>query len=152
MGCNSWLRGLRRSLMPSIAVGVSPRRERLCCCRRTGNRWTVLGWLGRGWPGRRRLLVVGWFTFADEGDGADLAATLRSAGVANVASSLDFEGQVLDVDQARAGDAVVFAELGVAVVSVDPSRVSAMQSAAGPAIVAVEPEYVHHVLEGSGRK
>ena len=89
-------------------------------------------------------------TFADEGDLADHAATLRSAGVSNVASSLDFDDQVVDIAQTDTGDAVVFAELGVAVVSEDPSRVSAMQSSAGGAIVAVEPEYVHHVLQDPG--
>ena len=89
-------------------------------------------------------------TFAEAGDGADHAATLRSVGLASVASSLDFDGQVVDIAQTDAGEAVVFAELGVAVVSGDSSRVSAMQSSAGGAIVSVEPEYVHHVLQGSG--
>ena len=60
-------------------------------------------------------------TFADE-DEADPEATLRSVGISHVASSRDFAEQALDVGQAQAGDAVVLAELGVAVVSAEPSR------------------------------
>src|SRR6476620_6385503 len=68
-------------------------------------------------------------TFADE-DEADLEATLRGAGVSHVASSRDFAEQALDVGQAQAGDAVVLAELGVAVVSAEPAQVTAMRAAA----------------------
>jgi subtilisin family serine protease len=88
-------------------------------------------------------------TFADE-DEADPEATLRSAGVAHVASSRDFAEQALDVGQAQAGDAVVLAELGVAVVSAERVQLSAMRAAAPGAIVSVEPEYVHHVLQLPG--
>src|SRR5690349_8883150 len=88
-------------------------------------------------------------TFADE-DEADLEATLRGAGVSHVASSRDFAEQVLDVGQAQAGDAVVLAELGVAVVSAEPAQVTAMRAAAPGAILSVEPEYVHHILSLPG--
>src|SRR6478609_2299023 len=84
-------------------------------------------------------------TFADE-DEADLAAMLRGVGVSHVASSRDFAEQALDVGQAQAGDAVVLAELGVAVVSAEPAQVTAKRAAAPGAIVSVEPEYVHHIL------
>ena len=84
-------------------------------------------------------------TFADE-DEADPEATLRSAGVAHVANSRDFAEQALDVGQTQAGDAVVLAELGVAVVSAEPAQLTAMRTAASGAIASVEPEYVHHVL------
>ena len=88
-------------------------------------------------------------TFADE-DEADLEATLRGAGVSHVASSRDFAEQALDVGQAQAGDAVVLAELGVAVVSAEPAQVTAMRAAAPGAILSVEPEYVHHILSLPG--
>ena len=88
-------------------------------------------------------------TFADD-DEADPEATLRSGGMSHVASSRDFAEQALDVGQAQAGDAVVLAELGVAVVSAEPSQVTAMRAAAPGSIVSVEPEYVHHVLQLPG--
>lgn len=55
--------------------------------------------------------------FADEDRGADYAATLRSVGVSSVASPEDFHDEVVDVAQTEAADAIVFAELAVAVVS-----------------------------------
>jgi subtilisin family serine protease len=88
-------------------------------------------------------------TFADNGDEADPEATLRTAGVSHVANSRDFAEQALDVAQAQAGDAVVLAELGVAVVSAEPAQMTAMRAAAAGSIVSVEPEYVHHVLPDS---
>jgi len=75
-------------------------------------------------------------TFADE-DEADLEATLRGAGVSHVASSRDFAEQAVDVGQAQGGDAVVLAELGVAVVSAEPAQVTAMRAAAPGAILSV---------------
>ena len=88
-------------------------------------------------------------TFADNGDEADPESTLRTAGVSHVANSRDFAEQALDVAQAQAGDAVVLAELGVAVVSAEPAQMTAMRAAAAGSIVSVEPEYVHHVLPDS---
>jgi subtilisin family serine protease len=110
----------------------------------------VTGRVSTGFEGTAETTGRWVVTFADAGDETDHAATLRSAGVSNVASSLDYEDQVLDVAQTQASDAVVFAELGVAVVSGAPTQVSAMQASAGGDIVSVEPEYVHHVLEGTG--
>ncbi|HEY0168758.1 MAG TPA: S8 family serine peptidase [Jatrophihabitans sp.] len=89
-------------------------------------------------------------TFADAGDQSAHVATLRSAGVSNVVSSLDFQGQAVQVAQTESSDAVIFSELGVAVVSADPARASEILSAAGGAVVSVEPEYVHHALGGPG--
>jgi subtilisin family serine protease len=88
-------------------------------------------------------------TFADNGNEADAESTLRTAGVSHVANSRDFAEQALDVAQAQAGDAVVLAELGVAVVSAEPAQMTAMRAAAAGSIVSVEPEYVHHVLPDS---
>jgi subtilisin family serine protease len=87
-------------------------------------------------------------TFVDDLAATAYVETLRSAGLSNVASSLDFEAQAVNIAATEASDAVVFAELGVAVVSGDLSQVSAMQASAGGRVVSVQPEYVHHALEG----
>jgi subtilisin family serine protease len=89
-------------------------------------------------------------TFADAGDESANAATLRSAGLSNVVSSLDFQDQAMELAQAESGDAIVFAELGVAVVSADPRQASGILSAGRGAVVSVEPEHVQHVLQGAG--
>lgn len=89
-------------------------------------------------------------TFADSGDDSAHAATLRSAGMSNVLSSLDFQDQAMDVGEAGSSDAVMFAELGVAVVSADPRQASGILSASRGAVVSVEPEHVQHVLPAAG--
>src|SRR4051812_8424251 len=89
-------------------------------------------------------------TFAEGTGPKDHATLLHSAGLTNVASSLDFEGQVMNIQQTEGSDAASFAELGVAVVSSEPAAMSTMQAAADGAILAIEPEYVHHILEPSG--
>jgi subtilisin len=86
--------------------------------------------------------------FAEPDGAADPAETLRSiAGVSEVASTRDFAGQAMDLDQTQSAGATVFAELGVAVVAADADQVAALEAAASRrAILAVEPELVHHVL------
>jgi len=96
-----------------------------------------------------RYIVV----FADDvqNDPGAITEALQSvAGVSNVASTLDFEGGALDLDQAESADATVFAELGVAVVAADPSRGAgiAAMAEADSRIVAVEPERVLRAIEG----
>ncbi len=68
------------------------------------------------------------------------------AGLTHVASSRDFDDQ--RVDTSETADATVFAELGMAVVTVDPEQLVALQAAAETrdAIVATAPEIIHHVL------
>jgi hypothetical protein len=52
------------------------------------------------------------------GDQAAIEDALRSlAGVTSIASTTDFEASALDVSQAAGADAMVFAELGIAVVT-----------------------------------
>lgn len=89
-------------------------------------------------------------TFADAEDASAHAATFRSAGMSNVMSSLDFHDQAMDLAEAESSDAVLFAELGVAVVSADPRQASGIRSTAGGVVVSVEPEYVQHVLPAAG--
>lgn len=95
-----------------------------------------------------RYLVV----FADDvrhEPGAITEALQSVAGVANVASTLDFEAGALDLDQAESADATVFAELGVAVVAADPSRGEAIaaMAEADARIIAVEPERILRAIE-----
>ena len=84
-----------------------------------------------------------------QGDETATAEALRSvAGVANVARSSDFAAGALDVDQAESADAMVFSELGVAVVSADPDRASSIIATADEdsRVIAVEPEQILHTL------
>lgn len=71
------------------------------------------------------------------------------AGLSNVASSRDFDEQVVDPAQTADADATVFAELGIAVVTADPGQLGALQSSARSqgTIVATAPELIHHVLD-----
>ncbi|MDQ3627986.1 MAG: S8 family serine peptidase [Actinomycetota bacterium] len=80
---------------------------------------------------------------------SDPAAVLQSvAGLSTVASSRDFDGQGVDVSQTADADATVYAELGIAVVTVGPDELGALQtsSQAQGSIVATAPELIHHVL------
>jgi subtilisin len=94
-----------------------------------------------------RYVVV----FSDDihGDEAAIAHTLRSvASVTSIASTSDFSASALDAGQARAADATVFAELGVAVVAADPEQAVAMAAAAAGdrRVLAVEPERIFHAI------
>lgn len=91
-------------------------------------------------------------TFSDDvhGDPSVAAEALESvAGVSSVASTLDFESGALDVEEAGAADAIVFSELGVAVVSADPTDAGAIsgRAATDARIIAVEPERILHAIE-----
>ncbi|MEA2973070.1 MAG: hypothetical protein QOG82_1528 [Actinomycetota bacterium] len=93
-------------------------------------------------------------TFSDEihGDEAAQAEALASiAGTQRVASTRDFESGALDVEEVAPADAVVFAELGVAVVGggeVGERGLSMLESAAAdPRILAIEPELVLHAID-----
>jgi subtilisin family serine protease len=85
-------------------------------------------------------------------DGAEPAGVLdRVAGMRSVASSHDFTAQAVDMDQVGGAEAMVFDELGIAVISADPDQLgalrAAMDDAAGPVEIIV-PELVYHVLPG----
>jgi subtilisin family serine protease len=84
---------------------------------------------------------------------ADPAGVLRSvAGLSAVADSRDFEDQSLDMAQTLQAEATVFAELGLAVVSLSQEQLGALQTSSGAegTILAVAPELVHHVLPAGG--
>jgi subtilisin family serine protease len=85
--------------------------------------------------------------------GADAQAMLAStAGLGNVADSRDFTAQAVDFTQTSGSDAVWFDNLGVAVVSADPSQVGALRAAESGAdsILSISPELIHHVLTDPG--
>lgn len=87
-------------------------------------------------------------------DASDPAPMLRDvAGMSSVASSRDFTGQAVDMDATVGADATVFAELGMAVVSGDPTQMGTLTNAAaerGTAVLAVVPELIHHVMPAPG--
>jgi len=90
-----------------------------------------------------RYVVV----FADSD--TDPAPMLTSvAGMSSVANSREFDGQQVD---GTGADATVFAELGVAVVSVDPSQLASLRSSseAQRAILSISPELIYHPLADS---
>jgi subtilisin family serine protease len=92
-----------------------------------------------------RQIVV----FADTGD--DAPVDWGRAGIANVADSRDFESGDVTPETLQDADAVVFAELGMAVVSAAPAQLGIMQaaSAGGRPVLSVSPELVHHVLQAT---
>ncbi len=104
-----------------------------------------------------RYIVV--FDEDVQGDSGAITEALKSvAGVSTVASTRDFEGGALDLDRVESGnatvfdadvDAIVFAELGVAVVAADPSRGAglAAMAEADSRILAVEPERIMRAIE-----
>ncbi|GCE39597.1 possible subtilisin [Rhodococcus wratislaviensis] len=89
--------------------------------------------------------------FTDDGRRTDPTALLRSlTGVSTVTRSGEFDSSAMDLEQVEAADAVVFDELGIAVVAADPDQLEALRAAtAAPdvAVLSVEPELVHHALD-----
>ena len=83
-------------------------------------------------------------TFARRVDDEGQVAALDANGLPSVASSRDFAARAVDVEESASADAVVFAGLGVAVVTADEEQARAL--AARDEVLAVEPELVFHVL------
>ncbi len=97
---------------------------------------------GEGATGRR--IVV----FAPGDGSASYASTLRQvAGMTSVASTTDFVGQALDIEQTRSAQATIFAELGVAVVDADADQAVALDAMCSEdgAIRSIEPERVQRI-------
>ncbi|MGY1828434.1 MULTISPECIES: S8 family serine peptidase [unclassified Blastococcus] len=73
------------------------------------------------------------------------------AGVRDVADSRDFADGVVPAETLRESGAVLFAALGIAVVSADAAQVGALAGGGtGRPVLSVSPELVHRVLEGPG--
>lgn len=103
----------------------------------------------RPWLGTARATGRHMVVFA--GTDSDPRPLLQSvAGLSNVAYSRDFDEQRVDVSETAGADATVFAELGIAVVTVDPGQLAALQAAVEEPgdIVAATPEFIHHALAG----
>ncbi|MDT2007278.1 S8 family serine peptidase [Rhodococcus opacus] len=85
-----------------------------------------------------------------EGNRRDGAQTLRDvAGLSDVASSTEFEASAVDLSETREADAVVFDELGIAVVTADPDQLATLQASAAAddgAVLSIEPELMHYAL------
>ncbi|RZL78310.1 MAG: peptidase S8 [Rhodococcus sp. (in: high G+C Gram-positive bacteria)] len=85
-----------------------------------------------------------------EGNRRDGAQTLRDvAGLSDVASSTEFESGAVDLSETREADAVVFDELGIAVVTADPDQLATLQASAAAedgAVLSIEPELMHYAL------
>ncbi len=100
----------------------------------------------------RYIVVFGDDVAGDTGAMADALGSV--AGVANVASSADFESAAVAVDEASAADALTFTELGVAVVNADPTSFESLSIAAAdsddPRILAVEPERILYAIDDTG--
>ena len=94
-----------------------------------------------------RYLVV--FNDEMQGDAKAINQTLRSsAGLTNLASTLDFEEGAVDPDQTESADGTVFAALGIAVVSAEPSQAGALTALEeDPRILAVEPERIQYAIQ-----
>lgn len=93
--------------------------------------------------------------FADEvqGDAVAMTEALQSTtGATSIASSLDYASGAVDVEQAAAAAATLFAELGIAVlpegVASAPSITAAMTAEAR--IIAIEPERVLYAIDDVG--
>jgi subtilisin family serine protease len=82
--------------------------------------------------------------------GADAAlAALRGVASGDLVRPEDFDDGVVDMAQVDDAGGLLLADLGFAVVDTDPSGAASLLSADDGAgqVLAVEPEYVHHVLE-----
>ncbi len=96
-------------------------------------------------------------TFSDEiqGDAAAQADALRSvAGTQSVASTRDFDSGAIDLEDVSTADAIVYHELGVAVISGGGVGAAGLESfsileaaAADPRILAIEPELVMRAID-----
>ncbi len=98
-------------------------------------------------------------TFSDEvhGDEAAQAEALRSvAGMQSVASTRDFDSDGIQLEDVATADAIVYAQLGVAVINGDggagglESMAVLEAAAADPRILAIEPELVMHAIDEAG--
>ena len=85
-------------------------------------------------------------TFADGVDAGQHVSALQEAGLTGVARSTDLAASATDADGARDGQAVVFSQLGVAVVSAEPGQIETLESTNEPRVLSVEPERIHHAL------
>ena len=94
-----------------------------------------------------RQIVV----FADEVQNDVLAmseALQSTTGATTIASSLDFARGALDIDQGEAADAMVFAELGVAVLPESAGTAPTITAVMRNEAKGMSPEVATHIAEG----
>jgi hypothetical protein len=82
-------------------------------------------------------------------DNDDAAIDWGGAGLSGVADSRDFAADGVPPDTLQDAQGTVFAQLGIAVVSADPSQLAMLQTADASSrrVLSVSPELVHHVLQ-----
>lgn len=97
-------------------------------------------------PTGRYVVTLSDDVFGDES--AEAEALRAVTGASTVASTSDFSSGAVDIDQALSADAVLFTELGLAVVAADPARAATIGEAVArdPRTVAVEAEQILHAL------
>jgi subtilisin family serine protease len=90
-----------------------------------------------------RSIVV--FADADDDTGVDWGR----AGISDVADTRDFDSGGVSPETLQDSQATVFSQLGMAVVSADPTQMAMLQAADAPGrrVLSVSPELVHHVLQ-----
>jgi subtilisin family serine protease len=79
----------------------------------------------------------------------DMSVDWSQAGLSNVADSRDFAAAGVPPEALQEAEAVVFRQLGIAVVNADPGQMAMLQTAAATSgrVLSVSPELVHHVLQ-----
>jgi subtilisin family serine protease len=91
-----------------------------------------------------RYLVL----LAEEDLDSGIRALTESTGISAIARAADFENHTFTAEQLESSDAIIFDNLGVAVVSLDPDRVQSARAATatGERILAIEPERVVYAI------
>jgi subtilisin family serine protease len=101
------------------------------------------------WAGLDATKTTGRYVVVFSDEGTDPTETLRGgAGLTNIATSQDFEDSPVDAAQTESAEAIVFNDLGIAVVTAAPSQMASLQTASGSrgTVKSVSPELIHHVL------
>ena len=114
---------------------------------------TTGGWSdGDGLPALGTAQTTGRFVvvFEEEGDPGPLLENL--AGMSTIAYSGDYDLTAMDMAETAGADALVFTNLGIAVVTLDSDQAEALNSseAARGQVLSIAPELVHHVMPGGG--
>jgi subtilisin family serine protease len=93
-----------------------------------------------------------YLVLMEVGEARKGAKTLSQATGLTLASTADFEGGAIDAEALAADGAVVFDELAVAVVDLDPDQLPSLSAAAteDSGILAIEPERVVYAIDEGG--
>ena len=103
-------------------------------------------------PGSEVLETTGRYIVVFDESESDPTATLRNAGLGNVANSRDFNNQSVDPLEVEDADATIFSELGIAVVTADRGQARGFAHSAEDrgTIQSISPELIHHIQKRQG--